>query len=139
MRSVITAMKLDIEHLATESTTVPMIAKIAPRLSMSVAYLERLLGDMKEYTRAPNHDMATESLANLCGDALRMVQAGMKFSGRDASSIVIECAVSSDLLVRGVAHANGARPAQSDQERPRCVHARRDPIRTRSHSRDGGP
>ena len=100
MRSVITAMKLDIEHLATESTTVPMIAKIAPRLSMSVAYLERLLSDMKEYTRAPNHDMATESLANLCGDALRMVQAEMKFSGRDASPIVIECAVSSDLLVR---------------------------------------
>lgn len=100
MRSVITAMKLDIEHLATDSTTVPVIAKIAPRLSMSVAYLERLLGDMKEYTRVPKHELATESLANLCDDALRMVQAELQSSGRDPSPISVECAISADLLVR---------------------------------------
>jgi signal transduction histidine kinase len=93
-------MKLDIEHLATEAMTIPVIAKIAPRLSMSVTYLERLLDDMKEYTRAPKHDLATESLANLYGDALRMVRAELKSSRRDASPVVVECAVSSELLVR---------------------------------------
>lgn len=100
MRSVITSMKLDIEHLAADSASVPVIAKIAPRLSTSVTYLERLLDDMKEYTRAPAHDLATESLANLCDDALRMVQSELKSVGRDASPISVECAVSPDLLVR---------------------------------------
>jgi len=93
MRSVVTAMKLDIEQLVTDAATVPVIARIAPRLSTSVAYLERLLDDIKEYTRAPKHDLATESLANLCCDALRMVQAELKSSGRDASPVDVECAV----------------------------------------------
>jgi signal transduction histidine kinase len=100
MRSVVTAMKLDVELLAADSASVPVIAKIAPRLSMSVAYLERLLDDVKEYTRVPKHDLATESLANLCDDALRMVVAELKSSGRDASPISVEWAVSPDLLVR---------------------------------------
>lgn len=100
MRSVITAMKLDIEQLTRDSSTAPVIAKVAPRLAMSVVYLQRLLDDMKEYTRAPNLDFATESLASLCDDALRMVRAELASCGRNPSGIAVECDLPPDLLVR---------------------------------------
>ena len=100
MRSVLTGMKLDIEQLAADPTGAPVIAKVAPRLALSATYLERLLDDMKEYTRVPKHDLATESLADLCADALRMVRAELMTAGRDASPVSVTCEVAPDLLVR---------------------------------------
>lgn len=100
MRGVLTAMKLDVEQLASGQADVPVIGKTVPRLKNSVSYLERLLDDMKEFTRAPKRDLATESLADLCADALRMVRAELEAAGRDPSPVAVDCAVAPDLLVR---------------------------------------
>jgi signal transduction histidine kinase len=102
MRSVVTAMKLEIEHLAAPAAVgnAAVTGKIALRLAKSVAYLERLLGDMKEYTRVPIADRATESVSNLVAEAMQLVRAEFLAAGRDASPITVEIGISPELVAK---------------------------------------
>lgn len=98
MRSVVTAMKLDIEQLARighsdELTT----GRIAPRLGKSVEFLEQLLDDMRDYTRAPSRERATERLDDLFRHAMEMVRAEFSARGRDTTPITLLSDIPADL------------------------------------------
>lgn len=100
MRSVVTAMKVNVEHLAraTDSESASVAAKVSPRLAKSVTYLERLLDDMREYTRVPKREHSTERLAHLVKEAMDMVKAEFQAVGRDASPITVTSEISNDLV-----------------------------------------
>ena len=102
MRSVVTAMKTNIENLerCRDDEAAEVARKIAVRLADRVSYLERLLDDMKDYTSAPSRERASEPLAELVSEALEMVRAEFTARGRDASEIDVKQDVPSDLIVR---------------------------------------
>lgn len=90
MRSVITAMKGNVEQLqgdARRGGGAEAALKIAPRLAQQVAFLEKLLGDMRMFTQVLPKVRHTERIADLVHEATAMVQAEFAASGRDASSI----------------------------------------------------
>ena len=101
MRSVVTAMKLDIEQVArTVNPDEPTSGRIALRIGKSVEFLEQLLDDMRDYTLAPSRERATERLDDLIRHAMEMVQADFFSKGRDASPVNLESIIPSDLMVR---------------------------------------
>lgn len=101
MRSIVTAMKATVEQLerAPETETGPAGRKAAPRLAKQVAFLERLLADMRDYTRAPSKERASERVADLLAEAMGMVRDELVATGRDASGIIVEIDVPEDLSV----------------------------------------
>jgi len=101
MRSVVTAMKANIENLerCRDDEAGEVARKVAVRLGGRVAYLERLLDDMKDYTRATSRDRASEPVAELVAEALEMVTSEFGARGRDASAIEVEVRVPEYLIV----------------------------------------
>lgn len=102
MRSVLTAMKMNIEKLAeaAEGETYEMTRRVYPRLSRSVAFLERLLGDMRVYTQGPPRKTATERVCDIGAEATEMVQAEFTATGRDFSPVTLTAVVSGELVFR---------------------------------------
>ena len=101
MRSVVTAMKGNIEQLerALETDALPVARRVTPRLARSVSFLERLLDDMRVYTRVPSRDRATERLDDLVREALEMVRAEFSATGRDASAVRVSVTIPTDVVV----------------------------------------
>jgi signal transduction histidine kinase len=101
MRSVVTAMKVNIEQLerAADSETQEVARRVCPRLSRSVSFLERLLDDMRDYTRAPTRERATESLLDLVVEAGDMVRSEFDAMGRKHQPVVIKGHVPKGLVV----------------------------------------
>lgn len=101
MRSVVTAMKVNLEQLerAADSETHDVARRVCPRLIRSVAFLERLLDDMRDYTRSPTRERATEKVIDLIVEAGEMVQAEFDATGRNHSPVKIEGKVPKDLVV----------------------------------------
>ena len=100
MRSVVTAMKLDIEQVSrTVNPDEPTSGRIPTRIGKSVEFLEQLLDDMRDYTLAPSRERATERLDDLIRHAMEMVQADFFSKGRDASPVNLESIIPSDLMV----------------------------------------
>ena len=99
MRSVVTAMKVNIEQLARagDAGKIAAVTRIVPRLTKSVWFLERLLANMREYTLAPSRERATERFDDLFHDALEMVRAEFSSMGRDISLITVESEIPADL------------------------------------------
>ena len=98
MRSVVTTMKLDIEQLArTGHPDEPATGRIAPRLGKSVEFLEQLLDDMRDYTRAPSRERATERLDDLFRHAMEMVLAEFSSKARDVTPITVVSEIPADL------------------------------------------
>lgn len=102
MRSVVTAMKTNIENLARcrDDEAGEVARKVAVRLADRVSYLERLLDDMKDYTRATSRERASESVTELVSEALEMVHAEFAARGRDATVVEPRLDVPADLIVR---------------------------------------
>lgn len=101
MRSVVTAMKLDIEQLAkTINLDEAPSGRIALRIGKSVEFLEQLLDDMRDYTLAPSRERATERLHDLILQAMEMVHADLSSKGRDPSPVILKLEIPSDLTVR---------------------------------------
>ena len=100
MRSVVTAMKANIECLerAQDGDYSGTVKKITPRMRKSVTFLNRLLDDMRDYTRAPSRERGTERLADLYHEAREMVANEFASAGRDASPISIESDIPGDLV-----------------------------------------
>jgi signal transduction histidine kinase len=101
MRSVVTAMKVNLEQLerAAESETQDVARRVCPRLIRSVAFLERLLDDMRDYTRSPTRERATEKVIDLIVEAGEMVQAEFAATGRNHSPVKVEGKVPKDLVI----------------------------------------
>jgi signal transduction histidine kinase len=98
MRSVVTAMKLDIEQLArTANADESAAGRITPRLAKSVEFLEQLLDDMRDYTRAPSRERATERVDDLFRHAMEMVRAEFSSKGRDASPVTVVSEIPAEL------------------------------------------
>jgi len=102
MRSVVTAMKTNIENLGRcrDDEAGEVARKVAVRLSDRVSYLERLLDDMKDYTRGTSRERASEPMHELVSEALGMVRAELSARGRDASPVEVQVHVPMDLIVR---------------------------------------
>lgn len=102
MRSVITAMKTNIENLqrAEASESHEVAQKLCPRLSRSVAFLERLLSDMRDYTQASPRKRGTERVIDLVVEAGEMVQAEFQATGRDFSPVTIEGNIPDEIVCR---------------------------------------
>lgn len=101
MRSVVTAMKVNIEQLerAADSETQEVARRVCPRLARSVTFLERLLDDMRDYTRAPTRERATESLLDLVVEAGEMVRSEFDATGRKHQPVEITGHVPKELVV----------------------------------------
>lgn len=101
MRSVVTAMKVNIEQLerAADSETQEVARRVCPRLARSVAFLERLLDDMRDYTQAPTRERATEKVLDLAVEAGEMVQAEFAAMGREHSPVKVAGRIPKDLVV----------------------------------------
>ena len=102
MRSVITAMKTNIENLqrAGASESHEASQKLCPRLFRSVAFLERLLDDMRAYTQASPRKRGTERVIDLVVEAGEMVQAEFQATKRDYAPVVIEGKVPDGIVCR---------------------------------------
>lgn len=101
MRSVVTAMKLDIEQVArTVNPDEPTSGRIPTRIGKSVEFLEQLLDDMRDYTLAPSRERATERLDDLILQAMEMVHADLSSKGRDPSPVILKLEIPSDVTVR---------------------------------------
>ncbi|MBP7948880.1 MAG: HAMP domain-containing histidine kinase [Verrucomicrobiales bacterium] len=100
MRSIVTAMKANVENLdrCPDADAGEISRKVALRLSRSISFLERLLDDMRDYTRAPSRDRASERVADLVSEALEMVGAEFASKGRDASGVAVHLSVPPDLI-----------------------------------------
>lgn len=101
MRSVVTAMKVNIEQLerAADSGTQEVARRVCPRLARSVAFLERLLDDMRDYTRAPTRERATECLLDLVVEAGEMVRSEFDAVGRKHAPVEIKGHVPKEIVV----------------------------------------
>lgn len=101
MRSVVTAMKTNIENLqrCRDDEAGEVARKVAIRLADRVSYLERLLDDMKDYTRATSRERASESLLDMVTEALEMVRSEFRAKDRDASAVEVAVRVPADLIV----------------------------------------
>lgn len=101
MRSVVTAMKTNIENMGRcrDDEAGDVARKVAVRLADSVSYLERLLDDMKDYTQETSRERASEPVAELVSEALGMVRAEFSSRRRDASGVEVRVEVPADLIV----------------------------------------
>lgn len=102
MRSVITAMKANIENLqrAEASESHEVAQKLCPRLTRSVSFLERLLDDMRAYTQSSPRQRATERVIDLVVEAGEMVQAEFHATGRDYSPVKVEGRIPDQIVCR---------------------------------------
>lgn len=102
MRSVLTAMKVNIEqlHRAEPSESHEVAKRVSPRLFRSVAFLERLLQDMRDYTQASPRKRATERVLDLAVEAGEMVQEEFQAMGRDYSPVKLDGNIPADLACR---------------------------------------
>ena len=98
MRSIATAMKATVEALGAAPAD-PVVRKAAGRLSRQVAFLNRLLDDMRSYTQVPSKERATERVRPMLGDALAMVRDEFKATARDVAAIAVDVSGPEDLSV----------------------------------------
>lgn len=102
MRSVLTAMKGNVQSLLTEVSKghgERAATRLGPRLHSSVEYMEQLLADMRAYTQVPPRKRHTELMSSLVREALTMVQTEFSTLGRETDGVEVALEVPAQLAL----------------------------------------
>jgi len=102
MRSVLTAMKGNVQSLLTEVSKghgERAATRLGPRLHSSLDYMEQLLADMRLYTQVPPKKRHTELVSSLVQEALTMVQSEFSTLGRDTDGIEVALEIPAQLAL----------------------------------------
>lgn len=93
MRGVFTSLKAHIETLLrsanSEQNAASTVLQLGPRMRDMVAFMERLLDDMRAYTQTLPTERHRERLADLVDHAVSMAREELTGTGRDPSCIEV--------------------------------------------------
>jgi len=94
MRGVLTPLKgIAFSVLHPRDADPAAIRRQLVKLSGRLAFLERLLDDMREYSQSPTFERRSERLADLVTEAVTMVRESLKASVKQTQKVAIEVAV----------------------------------------------
>lgn len=102
LRSVVTAMKGNLESLlsgAEAGDGLKSSRRFGPRLRSSIVFMERLLSDMREYTKVPTLERRVELVEEMVHEALDMVRSELKTLEFDTGGIEVRLEVERQLAV----------------------------------------
>ena len=103
LRSVVTAMKGNLESLLTGAEIgegVKASRKFGPRLRGSIGFMEKLLSDMREYTKVPAPERRSELVEDMIHEALAMVRSELETLQMDLSAIDVRLDLERQLSAR---------------------------------------
>lgn len=102
LRSVVTAMKDNLENLlsgAEAGDGLKAARRLGPRLRSSVMFMERLLSDMREYTKVPALERRIELVEEMVHEALDMVRSELRTLRLETGGIEVRLEIERQLAV----------------------------------------